>query len=140
MQRKSQSTRDELWECPGCGGWYSGLSDTEDTNPDGVCDACYEEATQTVLNVAAEVLESPGIQGTLTSRQVRLPYAQVRLPSLSTDDALTLVDILERIVEAIWRGHGDAMAEEQASRGEETPRPPEAEWACPDRKPKDKIF
>ncbi len=129
MQRKPQPTRDALWKCPGCGGWYP--SGTEDTDPDGVCDACYEEATQTVLNVAAEVLESPGIAGTLTSRQGRLPYARVRLPSLSTDDALTLVDVLEPIVEAIWRTHGDAMAEEQALRGEETPRPPDAEWECP---------
>jgi len=140
MRRKSQPTRDEIWKCPGCEAWYP--SGAEDTDDDGVCDACYEQAIQTALNVAAEVLESPGSRGTLTSREVRLPYERVPLPSLSTDDALTVVDILDRIVTAIWKTHGHDMADLQALRGVETPRPPDAEWVCtnPDARDDDEVF
>jgi len=66
------------------------------------------------------------------SRQLNpLPQARILLPPLSADYALTLVHILERIAEAIWRAHGDAMADLQAARGIETPRPWDADWVCP---------
>jgi hypothetical protein len=56
----------------------------------------------------------------------RLPHTQIHLPPLSADYALTLVNILERAITAIWRAHGDAMADLQAVRGIETPMPPDA--------------
>ena len=39
------------------------------------------------------------------------PHAQIHLPSLDAGYALTLVDIFERAIEAIWRAHGERMAE-----------------------------
>ena len=36
--------------------------------------------------------------------------AQIHLPPLSADYALTLVDIFERAITAIWRAHGDNMS------------------------------
>ena len=41
----------------------------------------------------------------------RRPHAQIHLPPLSADYALTLVGIFERAIEAVWRAHGDAMAQ-----------------------------
>ena len=38
-------------------------------------------------------------------------HAQIHLPPLDAGYALTLVDIFERAIEAIWRAHGDRMAE-----------------------------
>ena len=60
-----------------------------------------------------------------------LPRARILLPPLSADYALTLVGILEKIVAAIWETHGNDMADLQALRGVETPRPWGAEWVCP---------
>ena len=41
----------------------------------------------------------------------RVRRAQIHLPPLDAGYALTLVDIFERAIEAIWRAHGDRMAE-----------------------------
>ena len=38
-------------------------------------------------------------------------HAQIHLPPLDAGYALTLVDIFERAIEAIWRAHGQRMAE-----------------------------
>jgi len=38
-------------------------------------------------------------------------HAQVHLPPLDAGYALTLVDIFERAIEAIWRAHGERMSE-----------------------------
>jgi hypothetical protein len=38
-------------------------------------------------------------------------HAQIHLPPLDAGYALTLVDIFERAIEAIWRAHGYRMAE-----------------------------
>jgi hypothetical protein len=65
------------------------------------------------------------------------PHAQVHLPLLHASEALALADALERVVSAIWRAHGDAMADLQASRGVETPRPPDAVWAVDEKTPDD---
>jgi hypothetical protein len=40
----------------------------------------------------------------------RLPHAQLHLPVLSPDEALVFVNILDRLIAAIWRAHGPAMA------------------------------
>ena len=38
-------------------------------------------------------------------------HAQIHLPPLDAGHALTLVDIFERAIEAVWRAHGERMAE-----------------------------
>ena len=66
------------------------------------------------------------------------PHAQIHLPALDASCALILVDVFERAITAIWRAHGDAMADLQALRGIETPRPPDAVWeSVPDDPPDD---
>ena len=37
-------------------------------------------------------------------------HAQIHPPPLDAGYALTLVDIFERAIEAIWRAHGERMA------------------------------
>jgi hypothetical protein len=54
------------------------------------------------------------------------PHAQLHLPPLSAAEALRAVAILERAIAAIWRAHGDAMADELALLGVQTPQPPDA--------------
>lgn len=49
----------------------------------------------------------------------RRPHAQIHLPPLDAAYALTLVDILERAIAAIWRTHGEAMADLRGLRGVE---------------------
>jgi hypothetical protein len=56
---------------------------------------------------------------------MRSPRAQIHLPPLDAGYALTLVGILERAIDAIWRAHGPAMAELQVPRADAArPRPP----------------
>lgn len=52
----------------------------------------------------------------------RRPHAQIHLPPLSSDYALTLVDIFERAITAIWNAHGDSMSNLRALRGERIKR------------------
>jgi hypothetical protein len=47
---------------------------------------------------------------------------------MTADEALTVVALLAKAVEAIWRAHGDAMADRLAAAGVETPRPEDARW------------
>jgi hypothetical protein len=68
------------------------------------------------------------------------PHAQIHLPPLDTSSALTLVDVFERAIAAVWRAHGDAMADLQAARGVETPRPPGAVWVSDRNGPHDDCF
>ncbi len=68
------------------------------------------------------------------------PHAQIHLPPLDTPSALTIVDVFERAIAAIWRAHGDAMADLQATRGIETPRPPDAVWTSDTLGPHDDGF
>jgi hypothetical protein len=53
---------------------------------------------------------------------------------------MILVDVFERAIAAIWRAHGDAMADLQAARGIETPRPPDAIWESDPDGPPDDCF
>jgi hypothetical protein len=53
------------------------------------------------------------------------PHAQIHLPPLSANQALRLVAMLEHAISAIWRAHGDAMAEELTLLGVPTPHPPD---------------
>jgi hypothetical protein len=57
------------------------------------------------------------------------PHAQFHLPPLETSEALLLVEIFERAQRAIWRAHGDAMADRLACLGVDTPKPEDALWA-----------
>jgi hypothetical protein len=68
------------------------------------------------------------------------PHAQIHLPALDAPCALILVDVFERAITAIWRAHGDAMADLQALRGIETPRPPDAVWESVPDGPHDDCF
>jgi hypothetical protein len=56
---------------------------------------------------------------------MRSRRAQIHLPPLDAGYALTLVGILERAIDAIWRAHGHSMSELQTLRAEAArPRPP----------------
>jgi hypothetical protein len=50
----------------------------------------------------------------------RRPHAQIHLPPLDAGYALTLVDIFERAITAIWNAHGDSMANLRALRDDHT--------------------
>jgi hypothetical protein len=52
-------------------------------------------------------------------------HPQIHLPPLDAGYALTLVDIFERAISAIWRAHGDRMAEllELRAAARHTPEP-----------------
>ena len=47
----------------------------------------------------------------MNSRRGPRPHPQIHLPPLSAAYALTLVDILDRIIDAVWRTHGDRMTD-----------------------------
>jgi hypothetical protein len=51
----------------------------------------------------------------------RLPRARLTLPPLSGDNALAIVNILDRAIASIWRAHGHAMVDRLADLH---PRPP----------------
>ena len=54
--------------------------------------------------------------------------ARLRLPPLTTTEALQLLAVLERLSTALWRAHGAAIADRDAVLGLTTPRPPGARW------------
>ena len=39
------------------------------------------------------------------------PHAQLHLPPLTAHEALLLCNLLDRAIAALWRTHGDAMAD-----------------------------
>jgi len=45
------------------------------------------------------------------SRRRQRPHAQLHLPALRAEQALLLVNVLERAIEAVYRSHGEAMRE-----------------------------
>lgn len=47
---------------------------------------------------------------------------------MNADEALGVVAILEKTITAIWRAHGDEMADRLAAAGVETPRQQGAQW------------
>lgn len=51
------------------------------------------------------------------------PRPRIALPPLDAYDALIVADVLESIVSALWRTHGDHMADILARSGLETHRP-----------------
>jgi hypothetical protein len=69
---------------------------------------------------------------------MRSRRAQIHLPPLDAGYALTIVGILERAIDAIWRAHGHSMAELQALRADNArPRP---QSPPPHADPDDRLF
>ena len=52
--------------------------------------------------------------------------ARITLPPLTSEQALAVVDLLEHAIAAIWRTHGEAMADHLAMLGVDTPAQPDA--------------
>lgn len=63
-----------------------------------------------------------------TPRSRHNKHARLHMPSMTAEEALAVVALLEKAVEAIWRAHGNAMADRLASAGIETPRPQDGRW------------
>jgi hypothetical protein len=73
----------------------------------------------------------------------RPPHAQIHLPSLTGEQAFLLAGLLERAVSAIWRAHGDDMAEFQGRAFPDDPPPRDAlgvEDTSPDELNGDDLF
>lgn len=60
---------------------------------------------------------------TTTTRRTP-PHAQLHLPPLTAQEALLLSNLLDRAIAALWRAHGDAMAELLACLDRPDPDPP----------------
>lgn len=60
----------------------------------------------------------------------QLRHAVIHLPPFGAAQATDVVFFLEKVIEAIWRAHGDAMADYHARVGIEIPKPMDAksEW------------
>jgi hypothetical protein len=58
------------------------------------------------------------------------PHAQIHFPPLTAHEALLLSNLLDRAIAALWRTHGDAMADllscldPQAAASDQAPPPP----------------
>jgi hypothetical protein len=58
---------------------------------------------------------------------------RIYLPPLDPEQAWTLVILLDRIINALWRAHGDAMADYQGRVWPDLTPPPDAEVQRPER-------
>ena len=56
----------------------------------------------------------------------RKTHARIHLPPLTAEQAWLLVKLLERTASAIWRAHGDAMADFQGRVFPDEPPPTDA--------------
>lgn len=54
----------------------------------------------------------------------RRPHALVRLPPLDATSALSLINVLDAIIAAVWRAHGDSILDLQADLTTGEPRAP----------------
>ena len=48
---------------------------------------------------------------TLAWKRRGSPHAQIHLPPLTAHEALLICNLLDRAIAALWRTHGDAMAD-----------------------------
>jgi hypothetical protein len=63
-------------------------------------------------------------------RVSRRRHARIHLPPLDPDQAVVLVNIMEKAIKAVWRAHGDAMADYLGRVAPDSmPRPPDAVWS-----------
>jgi len=69
----------------------------------------------------------------LTSTTRRGPHVTIRLPALTPQEAWAIAALLERLQRAIWRVHGDALADYQ---GAVFPDHPPRQEAPPVRAPR----
>jgi hypothetical protein len=63
------------------------------------------------------------------------PHAQIHLPRMDSRDALLVINILERATDAIWRAHGDTIADYLACVDPDSPymeKPFDAVWTGAD--------
>jgi hypothetical protein len=67
-------------------------------------------------------------------------HAQIHLPTLSGEEAYLLVAALERAISAIWRAHGDAMADFQGRVFPDAPPPSDAVTVLDRTRDDDEIF
>jgi hypothetical protein len=73
-------------------------------------------------------------------RSRRPPHAQIHLPSLTGEQAYFLVAVLERALAAIWRAHGDDIADFQGRVFPDAPPPPDAVDVIDNRNLDDDLF
>lgn len=60
------------------------------------------------------------------------PHAQVHWPWMDSREALRVIELFEQAIRAIWRAHGDAIADYLACVDPDSPRmqmPPDAVWS-----------
>lgn len=57
--------------------------------------------------------------------------ARMHLPHLAPDDALLLVSVLQRAIDAIWRAHGNEMVEASIESADTLPRQRTAQLTTP---------
>lgn len=65
---------------------------------------------------------------------------QIYLPPLDPEQAWSVVIVLEQIINAIWRTHGDAMADYQGRVWPDLPPPPDAQIYRSARRPNNPNF
>lgn len=63
------------------------------------------------------------------------PRISLTLPPLDAYDALVIAGALDSLIEALWRIHGDHMADILARRGIDTPAPKDAVYSTDPNSP-----
>ncbi len=76
------------------------------------------------------------------NKRQQWPHAQMHFPAMTPDDALRVIELFERFLAAMWRAHGDSIADYLACTDPDSQRmfkPYDAQWqgAGVDRKPED---
>jgi hypothetical protein len=66
-----------------------------------------------------------------SQRSYRKPTARLHLPHLAPDDALLVVSVLERAIDAIWRTHGNEMVHAYFESAATAPRRSTAQLTMP---------
>lgn len=78
---------------------------------------------------AANERNGPTKKREVAMQRRRPRHAQLHLPPLRAEDALLVVNVLQKAMAAIWRAHGEAMADYlQVAYAGSMPRPPGAVW------------
>lgn len=59
-------------------------------------------------------------------------HAVIHLPALAPDEAVLVMQVLDRVIDAIWRAHGPAIEAQAAARGDGPARPASAPLSSDD--------